>query len=81
MDVLAAMVFFTQDAEMILGLAVSERCAEHYLAQLKADFGAEHSLVLYEQPPPDTAREFREEGPSDMREYRKLMNEETGDDV
>ena len=77
-DVVSAMAFFTEDGEMILGLAVPEECAEHYLAQLKKDFGANESLVLYEQPPPDTAREFREwaaKGPSDMCEYRKLMQQ------
>lgn len=77
-DMVAAMVFFTKDGEMIFGLTVLEERAEHYLAQLNADFGTDESLVLYEQPPPDTAREFKEwaaEGPSDMCQHRKLMEQ------
>ena len=53
-----AMAFFTTDAALILGLSVSAD-SDRWLAKLLAFTSAEVGLVLFEDPPPDTAAEFR----------------------
>lgn len=54
-----AMVFFTTDEHLILGLSTSERAAPDFLKQLKKHTRSRVGLILGESPPPDTAAEFR----------------------
>jgi hypothetical protein len=52
-----AMVFFTADGSLILGLSVSEK-SERWLADLLAATGGTTGAVAFEEPPPGTADEF-----------------------
>jgi hypothetical protein len=52
------MVFFTPDEGLILGLSVVAE-SDHWLAKLLAFAGSDVGCVLFEDPPPDTARDFR----------------------
>jgi hypothetical protein len=52
------MAFFTRDGGLILGLSVTED-AERWLGELLAATGSAFGWVGFEEPPPDTADEFR----------------------
>jgi hypothetical protein len=53
-----AMVFFTEDGGLILGLSVSEGAGPRWLAQMHACAGSTVGCVLLEEPPPDTVAGF-----------------------
>ena len=61
-----AMVFFTTDGAILLGLSCLEADAEAGLTQLRSFAGAESGCILFEQPPPDSAAEFRRMVNSDV---------------
>jgi len=52
-----AMVFFTADGGLLLGLSVVSD-ADRWLAELLAATGSAVGWVGFEEPPPDSAREF-----------------------
>jgi len=54
-----AMIFYTADGEMILGLSTQVSRAGRFLDELKAFAGSDTGYIDYETPPPDTAAEFR----------------------
>lgn len=54
-----AMLFFTQDGGLILGLSV-ERCEDEWFVRLKEFAGSEIGYISFESPPPATAAEFRQ---------------------
>ena len=55
-----AMVFYTRDAAMILGISIDdESLEESFLAQMKDFCNSSEGLILYEQPPPDSRNKFR----------------------
>lgn len=54
----AAMMFFTADGGLIVGLTVPEAQIAYAKAELSKTMRSTCSLVLFEQPPPDTALEF-----------------------
>ena len=53
-----AMVFFTSDAQLILGLSVNEEAADRFLAELRSHAGSDIGYITFENPPPGTATEF-----------------------
>ena len=57
--ILAAMAFFTADDGLILGLTVREDEAERQLRRLMNDLGSTTGGIFGEEPPPETAAEFR----------------------
>jgi hypothetical protein len=56
-DPARAMVFFTTDGALILGLSVASD-ADRWLAELLAATGSAVGWVGFEEPPPDSASEF-----------------------
>lgn len=56
-----AMVFYTTDGEMILGLSVYsfDDMAEHFLKKLKEFSDSKFGYYIAESPPFETAEEFR----------------------
>jgi hypothetical protein len=58
-DVRMAMLFYTDDGFVILGLAVDESCEAAQMARLKAFADAEFTAAWDEQAPPRSAVEFR----------------------
>ena len=54
-----AMVFFTSDGFLILGLSTDESMAEWYFAELRTHAGSDIGYITGESPPPETATEFR----------------------
>jgi hypothetical protein len=61
-EIAFAMVFFLEDGQVIYGLSTPELQAKgikRLLDRLADHVGSNESLVLSEQPPPDTAIEFR----------------------
>ncbi len=54
-----AMVFFTSDGFLILGLSTDESTADRYFAELRTHAGSDTGYVTVESPPPETAAEFR----------------------
>ncbi|WP_194869016.1 hypothetical protein [Myxococcus sp. AB025B] len=55
-----ALVFYTRDGNVILGLADLPERAPELLRELARFAGSSHALMGWEQRPPDTAREFIE---------------------
>lgn len=53
-----AMLFFTADAGLILGLSVTEGQEAGTLDQLKKFAGATTGIIEFESPPPETVEEF-----------------------
>jgi hypothetical protein len=53
------MAFFTSDGAVILGLSCVEPEAPAWLSRLRAFAGPGPHCTLFEQPPPDSAAEFR----------------------
>ena len=58
-DVRMAMLFYTDDGFVILGLAVDESCEAAQMARLKAFADAEFTVAWDEQAPPRSAVAFR----------------------
>jgi len=54
-----AMLFFTSDGGLILGLSVVER-EDEWFARLKEYAGSEFGYIAFESPPAPTATEFKE---------------------
>jgi hypothetical protein len=54
-----AMVFFTSDGFLILGLSTEESAVERYFAELLTHAGSDVGYVTVESPPPDNSAEFR----------------------
>jgi hypothetical protein len=54
-----AMVFFTSDGFLILGLSTEEGTAKRCFAELLEHNGSDIGYVTIETPPPETATEFR----------------------
>lgn len=57
-EVLAGMAFFTCDGGLIVGLTVHEGAAEKYLAVMKDTLQSRFGTILFEQPPPESSKEF-----------------------
>jgi hypothetical protein len=58
-DPKAAMVFYTNDGKMILGLSIEDESREQeWLAKLKSFSQSDQGCILYESPPPDNSEEF-----------------------
>jgi len=56
-----AMVFYTSDGCMILGLSIEdEEKEQYYLRKLMSFTNSDISGIAYEQAPPDTKSEFKE---------------------
>jgi hypothetical protein len=53
------MAFFTNDGAVILGLFCAEDEAETWLTELRKFAGPGPGCILFEQPPPVSAAEFR----------------------
>jgi hypothetical protein len=54
-----AMVFYTNDGKMILGLSIEDESQEQeWLKQLKNFSQSDQGCILYESPPPDNSKEF-----------------------
>ena len=58
-DPVFAMVFFTSDGQLVLGLSIAGDTEQSFLAELRAHAGSEIGYITAESPPPDTAAEFR----------------------
>lgn len=54
-----AMVIFTKDAQVILGLSTEEFAAQGLLTILRDHAGSDIGYITVEGPPPQTAAEFR----------------------
>jgi hypothetical protein len=54
-----AMLFFTRDGGLILGLSVVER-EDNWFTRLKQHVGSEVGYITFESPPAATVAEFRE---------------------
>lgn len=55
-----AMIFFTADAGLILGLSLTEGEGQRWLAELQSFAGTKVGYVTFEAPPPATVAEFLE---------------------
>lgn len=55
-----AMLFHTRDGEVVFGLALPTESPGERLKELAAFVGAEYAYLGWEEPPPDTSREFIE---------------------
>ena len=53
------MAFFTTDGAVILGLSSVEQESASWLSRLRSFVGPSPHCTLFEQPPPDSAAEFR----------------------
>jgi hypothetical protein len=54
-----AMVFYTIDGKMILGLSIEDESREQeWLIKLKNFSQSDQGCILYESPPPDNSEEF-----------------------
>lgn len=58
-DVRMAMLFYTDDGFVILGIAVDEACEAEQMARLKAFANAKFTVAWDERAPPRSAVEFR----------------------
>lgn len=64
-----AMLFFTNDGGLILGVSVADE-EEQALARLKAHAGVDIGYITFESPPCETAAEFRECAEYRLMQYR-----------
>jgi hypothetical protein len=56
-----AMVFYTNDRKMILGLSILHESQEReWLTKLKQFSKSKHGCILYERPPPENSADFKE---------------------
>ena len=54
-----AMVFYTDDGKMILGLSIEDESREQeWLVKLKSFSKSDQGCILYENPPPESSKEF-----------------------
>jgi hypothetical protein len=53
-----AMVFFTSEGLLILGLSTDESTAKSYFTELSTHIGSDVGYITVEAPPPDSAAEF-----------------------
>jgi hypothetical protein len=56
-----AMLFFTEDRGLILGLSVEEGEADDIFRRLRDHSGSELGYVTFEEPPPATVGKFRQQ--------------------
>lgn len=57
-DVETALVFYTEDMGMIVGVVVEEKNCEYILRKLSTFVNAEFGYITIESPPPNNRREF-----------------------